>query len=108
MLFENLHRAILFNEGVWWLCFLRLEDKVMRESRGRSEGALKGVVRAAFLEDGKGSGMVDGDIVHKGVIAARQMQPLVVSSAVTAHLVPAPSVVSQEIYLNILFALKGV
>ena len=108
MLFENLHRAILFNEGVWWLCILRLEDKVMRESRGRSEGALKGVVRAAFLEDGKGSGMVDGDIVHKGVIAAQQMQPLVVSSAVTAHLVPAPSIVSQEIYLNILFALKGV
>lgn len=52
--------------------------------------------------------MVDGDVVHKRVIAARQMQPLVVSSAVAAHLVPAPSAVSQEIYLNILFALRGV
>lgn len=83
-------------------------DKVTRDVTGRSEGSLKGVVRAAFLEDGKGAGMVDGDVVHKGVIAAPQMQPLVVSSAVTAHLVPAPSVVSQEIYLNILFALKGV
>ena len=70
MLFKKLHRAILFNEGVWWLCILRLKDKVIRESRGRSKGSLKGVVRAAFLEDGKGAGMVDGDVVHIRVVAA--------------------------------------
>ena len=50
--------------------------------------------------------MVDGDIVHIRVIAARQMQPLVVSSAVAAHLVPAPSAVRQEAALNVLSGLR--
>ena len=83
----------------------KASGKVTGESTGRSEGSLKGVVRTAFLEDGKGACMVDGGIMHEGVVAARQMQPLIASGAVAAHLVPAPSALRQE--LQALSGLRG-
>ena len=82
--------------------YLKSPDKVTGESTGRSGDSLKGVIRAAFLEDGKGASMIDGDVMHIRVVAAREMQPLVVSSAVAAHLGqhPAHSGRSSQHYLD--------